>query len=144
MKTKHPLSLNGMHHVSLPVHDMDRSLAFYRDVLGFSPKTSFLLDGLRFAMLETGNDVYIELVEMKQPMQPVGETEVFWHLALRTDHLEKLLEAAINAGFEVTVPMRPLDLVNEVTQKRWPVRVAFFRGPDGELIELLEDKTGYT
>jgi hypothetical protein len=24
------------------------------------------------------------------------------------------------------------------------VRVAFFRGPDGELIELLEDKTGYT
>jgi catechol 2,3-dioxygenase-like lactoylglutathione lyase family enzyme len=40
---------------------MERSLAFYRDILGFSPKTSFLLDGLRFAMLETGNGVYIEL-----------------------------------------------------------------------------------
>jgi hypothetical protein len=26
----------------------------------------------------------------------------------------------------------------------WALRVAFFRGPDGELIELLEDKTGYT
>jgi len=24
------------------------------------------------------------------------------------------------------------------------VRVAFFRGPEGELIELLEDKTDYT
>jgi catechol 2,3-dioxygenase-like lactoylglutathione lyase family enzyme len=36
------------------------------------------------------------------------------------------------------------DLLNDVTQERWPVRVAFFRGPDGELIELLEDKTGYT
>ena len=44
----------------------------------------------------------------------------------------------------MTVPIRPLDLVNDVTQKPWPVRVAFFRGPDGELIELLEDKTGYT
>jgi catechol 2,3-dioxygenase-like lactoylglutathione lyase family enzyme len=37
-----------------------------------------------------------------------------------------------------------LNLVNNVTAKPWPVRVAFFRGPDGELIELLEDKTGYT
>ena len=141
-RKKHPLAINGMHHVSLPVHDMERSLAFYRDILGFYPKTSFLLDGLRFAMLETGNDVYIELVEMKQPMQSVGESEVFWHLALRTDHLEKSLEAAVNASCEVAVPIRPLDLVDDVTQKPWPVPVAFFHGPDGELIELLEDKTG--
>jgi glyoxylase I family protein len=144
MKDKHSFSINGMHHVSLRVRDMERSLAFYRDTLGFTPTTSFLLDGLRFAMLETGNNVYIELVEMKQPMQSVGETEVFWHLALRTDHLEKSLEAAVNAGCEVTVPIRPLDLFNDVTQKPLPVRVAFFRGPDGELIELLEDKSGYT
>jgi len=95
-------------------------------------------------MLETGNSVYIEVVEMKQAVQPVGDIEVFWHLALRTDHLEKSLEAAIKAGCEVTIPIRPLDLVNNVTAKPWPVRVAFFRGPDGELIELLEDKTGYT
>jgi glyoxylase I family protein len=81
---------------------------------------------------------------MKQAMERVGECEVFWHLALRTDHLEKSLEAAINAGCEVTVPIRPLPLMNDVTGKEWPVRVAFFRGPDGELIELLEDKTGYT
>ena len=63
---------------------------------------------------------------------------------MRTDHLEKSLEAAVNAGCEVVILIRPLDLQNDVTQKSWPVRVAFFRGPDGELIELLEDKTGYT
>jgi hypothetical protein len=28
--------------------------------------------------------------------------------------------------------------------KPWPVRVAFFPLPDGDLIELLQDKTGYT
>jgi catechol 2,3-dioxygenase-like lactoylglutathione lyase family enzyme len=129
VKTKHPLSINGMHHVTLRVRDMDRSLAFYRDILGYRPKTSFVLDGLRFAMLETGNNVYIELVEMKHPMQPVGESEVFWHLALRTDHLEKSLEAAVNAGCEITVPIRPLDLLNDVTEKPWPVRVASFVAP---------------
>ena len=57
---------------------------------------------------------------MKQPVQPVGESEAFWHLALRTDHLEKSLEAAVNAGCEVTVPIRPLDLLNDVTQRPWP------------------------
>jgi len=37
-----------------------------------------------------------------------------------------------------------VNLLNDVTQEPWPVSVAFFRGPDGELIELLKDKTGYT
>jgi len=34
--------------------------------------------------------------------------------------------------------------IKAVLLRTGPVRVAFFRGPDGELIELLEDKTGYT
>jgi len=37
-----------------------------------------------------------------------------------------------------------LDLLNDVKPRLWFVSAAFFRGPDGELIELLEDKTGYT
>jgi catechol 2,3-dioxygenase-like lactoylglutathione lyase family enzyme len=36
-----------------------------------------------------------------------------------------------------------LDLSNDVTQQSWLVTMAFFPDPDGELIELLEDKTGY-
>ena len=34
--------------------------------------------------------------------------------------------------------------IKAVLLRTGPVRVAFFRCPDGELIELLEDKTGYT
>jgi Glyoxalase/Bleomycin resistance protein/Dioxygenase superfamily len=52
IRSRPPLAINGMHHPALRVHDVDRSLAFYRDILGFAPKTSFLLDGLRFAMLK--------------------------------------------------------------------------------------------
>ena len=52
--------------------------------------------------------------------------------------------ACSDAGFAVTVPIRPLDLLNDVTQKPWPVRVALLRGPDGELNELPEGETGYT
>ena len=54
IRTWHPLAINGVHHVSRRVRDVERSLAFYQDVLGFSPKTSFLLDGLRFGIVRNG------------------------------------------------------------------------------------------
>jgi hypothetical protein len=66
-----------------------------------------------------------------------------WHLALRTDHLEKSLEAAVNAGCEVVVPIRPLDLLNDVTQKPWPVRVAFLSRPGWRINRTARRKTGY-
>jgi catechol 2,3-dioxygenase-like lactoylglutathione lyase family enzyme len=65
-------------------------------------------------------------------------------LKTKSCHAGEALEAAINTGFEITVPIRPLDLLNNVKPRLWSVRVAFFRGPNGELIELLEDETGYT
>jgi catechol-2,3-dioxygenase len=44
MKRKHPLAINGMRHVSRRVRHMERSLEFYRDILGFSStKTRFQL-----------------------------------------------------------------------------------------------------
>jgi hypothetical protein len=54
-----------------------------------------------------------------------------------------VVEAARKAGCGVAVPIRPLEVRNDATEKLWTVRVAFFRGPDSELIELLEDKTDY-
>ena len=65
-------------------------------------------------------------------------------LKTKSCHAGEALEAAINAGFEITVPIRPLYLLNNVKPRLWSARVAFFRGPNGELIELLEDETGYT
>jgi hypothetical protein len=62
----------------------------------------------------------------------------------KSRHAGEALEAAINIGFEITVPIWALDLVNDVTQKSRPVRPAFFRESDRELIEALEDKNGYT
>jgi hypothetical protein len=54
-------------------------------------------------------------------------------LKTKSHHAVEALEGAINTGFEITVPIRRLDLVNDVTQKPGPVRVAFLRGLDGEL-----------
>lgn len=144
MSAPHPFGIDGMHHVSLRVQDLDKSLAFYRDTLALSVRAAFTLNDQRFVMLELGNRSYLELVEVKRPVMPGGEAEVIWHFALRTDSLEKAFAAATQAGCEIYLPLQSLDLVNDVTGKPFPVRVAFFRGPDGEIVELLEDLSGQT
>ena len=123
---------------------MDRSLALYRDLLGLEVRTAFELHDNRFAMLEAGNGRYIELVETRADPRSTSETDVFWHLALRSRNLEKSFEVVRAFGCEITRPITPLDLVNSVGDRPFPVRVAFFRGPDGEEIELIEDETGQT
>ncbi len=142
MSTSQPLA--GLHHMSMRVPDMEKSLRFYRETLGLTLKTAFILDEMRFAMLDTGNGTYLELVEIQQPVRAAGEREVFWHLALRTTDLDKAMAAVEKAGCTIVVPIRPLSLRNDVTGQSWPIRVGFFLGPDGELIELLEDRTGQT
>ena len=144
MSAPHSLGIDGMHHVSLRVLDLDKSLAFYRDTLGLSVRAAFTLNDQRFVMLELGNRSYLELVEVKRPVTPGGEAEVIWHFALRTDALEKAFASATQAGCEIYLPLQSLDLVNDVNGQPFPVRVAFFRGPDGEIVELLEDMSGQT
>lgn len=144
MPGRHPSAVYGLHHVSIRVRDLDRSLALYRDLLGLDVRSAFDLHGNRFAMLQAGSDRYIELVETGTDPRPGAENDVFWHLALRSRHLETSLEAVRKFGCEITRPITPLELVNRIGDRPFPVRVAFFRGPDGEDVELIEDETGQT
>jgi glyoxylase I family protein len=137
----HPLALTGLHHVALRVADLDRSLVLYRDTLGLPVKFAFTLDNRRFALLDVGNAGYVELIEMKQAVRSTTEHDVLWHLALRTDNLDRTLEAVVKGGY--TVIRDPADFVveNTVSNQPFPVRVAFFRGPDGEEVELLQERS---
>ena len=145
MKTVNYLGLVGLHHVSLRVADLDRSLGLYRDTLGLLVKVSFTLDGRRFAILEAGNSGYIELVETKAaPIHAGRDDDAIWHFALRTNDLDRSLAAVERSGYQITLQIRPLDLIDTTTGTPLSIRVAFFRGPDGEDVELFEDKRGHT
>ncbi len=124
------------------VADLDQSLALYRDTLALPVKMSFTLDNRRFALLEAGNSGYIELVEVKQAVRSTTEHDVLWHFALRTDDLERSLEAIVKGGYTVIRAPTDFNLLNSVSNEHIAFRVAFFRGPDGEEVELLQDLTG--
>ena len=119
-------------------------MALYRDALGLPVRTAFDLHGNRFAMLEAGVGRYVELVETGASPRPAAEADVYWHMAFRSRNLERSLDAVRALGYEITRPVTPLDLMNRIGERPFLVRVAFFRGPDGEDIELIEDETGQT
>jgi glyoxylase I family protein len=123
----------GFHHVSMRVRDMEKSLRFYIEGLGFVERVSWGKAPQRMVLLDTGDGNYLEISQG----DPANTDGVFLHVALRADDCDAALEAARAAGAEVT--MEPRD-VNLPTDPPIPIRIAFFKGPDGEVIELFQNE----
>jgi glyoxylase I family protein len=124
----------GFHHVSMRVNDYDASLAFYTDGLGFTVKATWGSAERPTALLDTGDGNYFE-ISGGGPEGPRPDG-MYAHVALRTDDIEKAIEAARAAGAEVTTEPKAVKLGDN---PGLDVRVAFFKGPDGELVEFFEN-----
>jgi lactoylglutathione lyase len=119
-----------MEHVGIMVNDMDESLAFYQNILG-----------LELRNREWLNDT-IELAFLFFPEQPSVEVELIYggpvenegivnHLAFRVENIEAELVRFKEAGVKL-VDEEPLSILNGT------VKIAFFQGPNGEKLELVE------
>lgn len=85
-------------HVGLNVTYLDRSLAFYRDVLGFSLIGEGKEEGRRFAFLGDGDTLVLTL--WQQAGEPYdGARAGLHHLAFEVDSIERVraYEAALRA-----------------------------------------------
>lgn len=138
-------------HVGICVSDLDRSLPFYRDVLGFQVAGALDLEGehvdalnelegvkLRTVFLEQTDGQRIELLAFREPgwtgpqaarpMNQVGLT----HLAFRVDDLEAACER-IEAAGGALLPGSRMELPDQ-----GPARAIMALDPDGLRIELLQ------
>lgn len=132
--SKNPiLGDGGIHHMALRVADFDRSVAFYTTVLGFAERVRWNDSPNRIALLDTGNRSYLELFEAKGEA-PKPE-DAYWHLAFRVADAGACLEHARNHGCPVHVETKT---VPNIGGSGIDIRVAFCKGPDGELIEFLQ------
>jgi glyoxylase I family protein len=117
------------------VQDIEASLKFYVEGLGFAPKLSWGQGENRTILLDTGDGNYFEISGGGSGTpRPEG---IFLHLALRTTDCDTAIERARAAGAEITV--EPRDVILSSTPPT-PIRIAFFKGPDGELIELFQNE----
>lgn len=132
-------SITGFHHVAIRARDFDKSVSFYTDVLGFTPKIAWKQKPDRAIMLDTGDGNYLEIFERPDQAPPPKDEGAILHLALRTDDTDAMLEKARAAGCHVTTEPRAVDIPDTIADRSVPVRIAFFKGPDGEVVELFQN-----
>ena len=140
--------IRGIHHTAISTGDLERALAFYRDLLGFSmvgnfawpvgTETADRITGLqassaRVVMLRAGN-AFIELFQYASPPprpndpgRPVCDHGIT-HLCLDVTDLDTEYARLRAAGMTFHCP--PQDLEG--------VRTTYGRDPDGNVIELQE------
>lgn len=127
--------VSGFHHVAIKARDFDASVRFYTEALGFREKIRWGEGDKRAVMLDAGDGNYLEVFAGGKAPLPEG---VILHFALRTHDPDAAIERARSAGARVTV--EPKDVNIQSTPFPVPVRLAFCKGPDGEIIEFFKNE----
>lgn len=127
----------GFHHVAIRTADWDRSLRFWTEGMGFRPAVQWGEAPRRAVMLDTGDGNYLEIFERDPMPDAPAENAAILHFALRTDDCDAATERARAAGAEVTMEPKSLSVFGE---PKIPIRISFFKGPDGEICELFQNE----
>ena len=131
--------LQRLHHVGIVVQDLDASLAWYREHLGFERSTGYTIPGAR-AVFASHGEVRLEFFETEgaAPMSPDRETPAtnlklggINHFAIAVDDLDATLAELQAKGVEIASPPR------EVPDGRGD-RFAFIRDNERMLVELFQ------
>jgi len=139
--TNRILSGAGFHHIALRARDFDRSLAFYTEGLGFSLAHGWGEGAERIALLDIGDGNYVELFASRPGQTPVPSRDApdpwpYFHLALRSSDVDADIARVRSLGCPITVEPKSVE-VNGKT-----IRVGFFLGPDGEVLEFFQHQPG--
>ena len=142
-----------MNHTGFVVQSIERSLLFYRDTLGLEEAEKFVDSGswavsqivgydnahLKGVLLVGTDGHYLELIEYVTPTGEVRDPDEQYrravigaaHLAFTVDDAEATLEKLVeNGGTKL----------NPVVETQSGVKICYLQDPDGNWIELLEDK----
>ena len=135
-------------HISLVVSDMNRSLDFYKDILGFNLIKDKEVQGeklskalglanvkLRIAILkQPADDILLELIEYKTPVAkniPLNTPDILatGHIAFNVDNIHLYYSELKNKGVE---------FISEPQKLPDGVAFCYFKDPDGAFLELIE------
>ena len=137
-------------HTSFTVSDLDRSLAFFRDALGFEvtskgPRNPSLIQAITgvegaevLIAYVRGPGHSIELIEYIKPetrssVRPQPCDTGFSHIAYDVDDIDAAIKAARDHSVE---PIGPVVAIDQGPNRG--SRVAYLRDPDGITIEFIE------
>ena len=125
---------NSLGQYCVNVSDMDRSVAFWRDVVGIPVQSETEIPGVREVVLQA--EVGGSRIQLAQhdDIPAIDMGTAMWKLYVDTDDCQSVYDQAVAFGCESVMEPQQLD--------RWPVTVAFVKDPDGYLLELIEYHEG--
>ena len=149
--SKKPFCIVSTDHTGITVSNLERSLAFWRDVLGFEFSHSAHQKGdlaqeitgvagaeIKLAVLKTPGGHKIELLEYLAPaerkratLRPCDVGSV--HVAMLVNDLDAVLAQIAASGWEAAGKPQTLN-----TGPNAGKRVVYVRDPDGTTIELMQ------
>jgi catechol 2,3-dioxygenase-like lactoylglutathione lyase family enzyme len=142
------MGMRAISHVAVGVRDMERSLPFYRDVLGLPVAADQEEDagfgGRRRAVyLRWGDDPHASFVVLDQQLErpEQGEPAALFdigvhHFGFWVDDVEGVAARARDAGVELVVEPSIGDTWLYGEPPGGKVKVAFLRDPDGNIVQV--------
>lgn len=131
---------SGVHHIAVQARDWDESLRFYRDLLGMPVVAEFGSPERKIVLLDIGDGAHIELFQPTANTPAPGSAaanDPIFHLALTTTDIMAATERVRAAGCEITVEPKDVNLGGSID-----ATIAFFKGPNGEVIEWFQVNNG--
>ena len=130
------IKITGIHHIALKcrgVEEFEKTVHFYRDILGLSTARSWGEGDSSGIMLDTGAGL-LEIFANANDKLGMGAIR---HMALAVEDVDACVEAVRSAGYTITV--EPSDICI-ASNPPYPARVAFCIGPAGEDLEFFHVK----
>ena len=142
------MSVKTIRHTGIVVSDMDRSLPFYRDLLGMEVWADFEDDSayvqaltgvpganIWMVKLKAADGVSIELLQYLSHPQPIPKESKARdvgcnHIALQVDDIDTQYEKLLAEGVRFNAP--------PAVSPDGSAKVAYCRDPEGVLIELVQ------
>ncbi len=125
--------IEGIHHVAIKptAEKYEKTVDFYTKLLGLEVVRSWGDPKMPCLMVSCGDNSCMEILSGKEEVLIEGPLA---HIAFATRQVDEVVEKVRKAGYEVTI--EPKDVV----LGDLPARIAFFRGPTGEIIEVFWEK----
>jgi catechol 2,3-dioxygenase-like lactoylglutathione lyase family enzyme len=148
-----PVRVLSTGHTGITVSDLERSIRFYRDLLGCEVSPPVRAEGPLFETITGVPGCQIDVafarvtghvIELLCYRNPPGEASTlracdpgFMHVCLKVSDLNRVVDMVRSAGFQPVGPVQraaggPVD----------GLRVVYVRDPDGVVLELIEEPPG--
>lgn len=140
MSTNNIVKGCGITHIALRTTDIERTIKFYTEALGFTVKARWGEGDGRIAMLDTGDGTILEVFHAGEVMEKCPETKAgeWFHLAFSVEDADFAFERALKYGAKEKTAPKNVDI--QAVPTVMPVRIAFVYGPDGETIEFFQHR----